>query len=292
MGPPEDQPRLNHRMLTLDGLRIGAVQIHPVRAEVTSPLVATLGIIAHLDSFEVTRFQLLSQLLSRPVIALETPGWMLRRGALPSPIRNELRRGHFARFADLLTRSLLELDPQLIRRGPSVLGYSLGASTAAALAADLAAHGARLRGLTLVEPVAIRKQSIAELTWRNVRDALHSHHYSLPGEPEADGATPSPPAVSNPWRARPLPRALALGRLVLAMSRGRIPQTLATVPTEVPLMIISGGASMLAPDAAVRRLMIQLQQQGRSVNHHVVDGAHHALWNSESVVRDVAEHIL
>lgn len=267
-----------------DGLRLGTVTVHPANATSDSPLVVTLGIMAHLEGMEVQRFRMLADQLQRPVIALDTPGWTRRGGALPSQIRARLRSGGFDWLGGLLGDVLLEINPEVLAAPLSVLGYSLGASTGSALAADLHHRGATLRGLTLVEPVAVREQSLVELAWRNLNDARHSRRYSVESSDVAWAA--------GPVGTRPVPRGLDLGLLVWAISRGQIPQTLHALPVEVPLMIISGDRSTLSPLFAMRRLVTTLRRQGRPVDHHVVHGAHHALWNSLPHVARIADLII
>lgn len=267
-----------------DGLRLGTVTVTPSGPLAGGPLVVTLGIMAHLEGMEVQRFRLLADLLQRPVIALDTPGWTRRGGALPPQVRARLRSGGFDWLGGLLGDVLLEINPEVLTGCPSVLGYSLGASTGSALAADLHHRGARLRGLTLVEPVAVREQSLVELAWRNLSDARHNKRYAVESSDVAWAA--------GPVGSRPVPRGLDLGLLVWAISRGQIPQTLHALPVDVPIMVVSGDRSTLAPLFAMRRLVTALRRQGRTVDHHVVHGAHHALWNSLPHVARIADLII
>jgi len=289
---PEDAPTLvaeptvtvTRHEVEREGLRLGTVTVQPVHATTPSPLVVTLGIMAHLEGMEVQRFRLLADRLQRPVIALDTPGWTRKGGALPTQVRHRLRQGGFDWLGGLLGDVLLEIHPEILVGSPSVLGYSLGASTGSALAADLHHRGARLQGLTLVEPVAVREQSLVELAWRNLSDARHSRRYHVESSDVA--------WATGPIGGRPVPRGLDLGLLIWAISRGQIPQTLHALPVDVPIMIISGDRSTLSPLFAVRRLVTALRRQGRPVDHHVVHGAHHALWNSLPHVARLADLIV
>lgn len=282
--PDGPDVRVHRHEVLLEGMRLGTLTVTPDGPHDPSPLIVTLGIMAHLNLAEEQRFWLLADRLRRPVVAIDTPGWTVRGGALPPAVRTRLRHGGFDWLARVLSDVVVEANPGILDSSPSVLGYSLGASTGSALAADLAQRGARLRGLTLVEPVAIRRQSLVELGWRNLRDARHSHQYAVENNDVAWAATRT--------HRIPLPRAVELSLLVWAISRGGIPQTVRSLPIDVPIMIISGGSSTLSPMPAMHRLAFQLRGQGRSVDQHVVAGAHHALWNSLPQVDQVVARIL
>lgn len=282
--PDGPQVTVRRHEVVLEGLRLGTLTVTPHGPHDPSPIIVTLGIMAHLDISEEQRFWLLADRLRRPVVAIDTPGWTRRGGALPASVRARLRRGGFDWLARMLGTVVVEANPGVLDARPSVLGYSLGASTGSALASDLTARGARLRGLTLVEPVAVRRQSLVELGWRNLRDARHNRRYAV----ENNDVAWACPAVSRP----PVPRAIELGLLVWAISRGQIPQTVRSLPPSTPIMIISGELSTLAPISAMHRLVVQLRRQGRPVHQCVVPDAHHALWNSLPQVDQVVERIL
>lgn len=282
--PNGPQVTVRRHEVLLDGLRLGTVTVTPIGPHDPSPLIVTLGIMAHLEITEEQRCWLLADRLKRPVVAIDTPGWTVRGGALPTAVRARLRRGGFDWLARMLGAVVIEANPDIIDLSPSVLGYSLGASTGSALASDLANRGAHLRGLTLVEPVAVRRQSLVELGWRNLRDARHSHRYAV----ENTDVAWAHRASSRP----PVPRAVELGLLVWAISRGQIPQTVRSLPVDTPIMIISGERSTLAPMPAMHRLAIHLRRQGRTVEQHIVPDAHHALWNSLAQVDQIVERIV
>lgn len=268
----------------LDGLRLETTTVTPTVPHDQSPLVVTLGIMARLDTFEEQRFRLLADRLNRPVIAIDTPGWTMGGGNLPSAVRARLRSGGFDWLARLLGDVVRHTEPQIAALGPSVLGYSLGASTGSALAAELVSTGAQLRGITLVEPVAMRRQTMPELTVRNLLDARHVHRYAV-----ANNQLSWAVASDGPG---PLPRAVDLLRLARAISRGQILETLRSVPVEVRIAVLSGELSILAPPPAVDRLVATLRHRGHQVDQHLIPQAHHALWNSLSVVDRIADTIL
>lgn len=282
--PNGPQVTVRRHEVLLEDLRLGTVTVTPVGPHDPSPVIVTLGIMAHLDISEEQRFWLLADRLKRPVVAIDTPGWTVRGGALPTAVRARLRRGGFDWLARMLGTVIVEANPGVLDTSPSVLGYSLGASTGSALASDLTNRGARLRGLTLVEPVAVRRQSLVELGWRNLSDARHSRRYAVENNDVA---------WADPGNSRlPIPRAIELTLLVWAISRGEIPQTIHSLPANVPIMIISGERSTLSPMPAMHRLVIQLRRQGRAVDQHIVPGAHHALWNSLAQVDQIVERIV
>ena len=281
---PGSRVRVARDEVWVDGLRLGTTTVTPTGEHDSSPIIVTLGILAKLDTFEEQRFWLLADRLRRPVIALDTPGWTVRGGGLPHQVRRRLRRGGFDWLAHLLGDVVLRTNPGVLDLAPSVVGYSLGASTGSALAADITARGADLRGLSLIEPVAVRRQSLVELAWRNLRDARHSHRYAVENKDLAW-------AVSSGSRL-PWPRAIELSLLVWAISRGHIPETVAGLPAKIPVTLVSGERSTLAPLPAIDRLAIGLRRSGHPVDQHTIPDAHHALWNSLAVVDRIADWIV
>ncbi|MGD7708158.1 alpha/beta fold hydrolase [Microlunatus sp. Y2014] len=281
--PPAPTARVVQTSVSVDGIWLQTTTATPVAVTDSSPLVVTLGILATLDRFEVQRFQMLADLLGRPVVALDTPGWSMGQAALPRRVREQLSTGGFAWLARLQADALCGAHPRSCEQRPSVLGYSLGASSGSALAVELADRSAELRGLTLVEPVALQRQNLAELGWRNVSDARHSGRYAAQSKGIDWAVAPTPP--------RTVPR-IGLGHMVWAISRGGLPATLSTLPREVPIELISGGASSLSPPDRVAELARDLRKDGHTVATHLVPDAHHALWNSLPHVAAVAKHIL
>jgi len=279
-GPHDPVAAVERRDVWVDGVALAVVTATPEQVDDPAPLVVTLGILARLDDFEVQRFALLADLLGRPVVAVDTPGWVIGRGSLSGRVRRELRARDFTGLAALMADALVRAGPSLVTGELSVLGYSLGASTGSALAVELAARGAVVRAVDLVEPVAVRSQTMAELTWRNLADARHSGRY-LAGNTDLEWA-------AGGRGDRVLINPVDIGLFAWAISRGGIRASLEELPMAVPIMIISGERSSLSPRRAVHRLAHQLAVPGRTVSVHVVPDAHHALWNSLTHVADIA----
>lgn len=280
---PTDRVSLTRNEVWVDGLRLATTTVTPTVDHDRSPLVVTLGIMARLDAFEEQRFRLLADRLNRPVIAIDTPGWTRGGGTLPSQVRARLRSGGFDWLAHLLRHALRRAEPGITDLTPSILGYSLGASTASALAHELVASGGQLRGVTLVEPVAIRRQTMPELTVRNLLDARHVRRYAMTNNQFPWAVTSAGPG--------PLPRATELLLLARAISHGQILHSLQSLPTEVPVVLVSGEHSTLVPKRAVSRFATTLQHPGRRVDQLIVPEAHHALWNSLPVVDRITDWI-
>ncbi len=279
-GPRLPQASVHHQEVGVGRVRLATITATPTQVSDPAPLVVTLGILARLDDVEVQRFALLADLLGRPVVALDTPGWLVGRGGMPAAVRHDLRRRDFAPLAALMADALHAARPDLVTATLSVLGYSLGASTGSALAAELVRRGATLRAIDLIEPVAVRPQTMAELTWRHVAEARHGGT----SDRHTDALDWTATRVGRP----PLISPLDVGLLAWAISRGGIRASLEPLPLDVPVTIVSGELSSLSPTRAVHRLARHLAADGRPVSVHVVPGAHHALWNSLTHVADIA----
>lgn len=251
------------------------------------PLVSTLGAFSRLDPFETDRYQRLAALQHRRIAVVETPGWTkgtrLDRIALA-----ELRRGEFGAIGRRMGESAATVAG-LERGSPvSVLGYSMGCSTATAMATWFADQGIGVRHLTLVEPVALTARRPAVLmacnTWEGVFSAKHLR------ENRGVAEIPTPSAASWGDRRR-LPEPL---HLLWALSRGRLAEQVTGLARRTPglgVTLIRGGASRLVSRTAVQDLAAALRAAGTTVDVRVVTGAHHALWHSRPMVGQLADAI-
>lgn len=179
-------------------------------------LVSTLGAFSRLDPFETDRYQRLAALQERRIAIVETPGWT-KGTKLDRIARAELRAGRFTSIGRAMGESaatVVGLEPG---SEASVLGYSLGCSTATAMAAWFVDRGIRLRHLTLVEPVALTPRTPSRLvavnTWEGLFSARHlRENRALDDLPKSSAA--------NFGDTRRLPDPL---HLLWALSRGRLP---------------------------------------------------------------------
>ena len=98
-----------------------------------------LGYAAGLDDFEFQRFRLLASLTSTRLVVVETPGHGTHASRLLPAERRALRHSDLGPLAGRLDATATEAvgaQPEI------VVGYSMGASTAAAAARERSVHGA------------------------------------------------------------------------------------------------------------------------------------------------------
>lgn len=125
-----------------------------------------------LGHWEMAKCQYLAAATGLQVVITEIPG-MSRYGApIPRAVRVDMLHGMVSSWADLNLRyveAALEAaeiaDPELVH----VLGYSTGCSLATAALPTLTEWGP-IRGLSLVEPVAISRRNIMSLHAHNMLD--------------------------------------------------------------------------------------------------------------------------
>lgn len=273
------------------GARVGGKTL-PVAVidggEERTPLVATLGIVARIDDFELARYRYLAAMQRRRIVVVDTPGWLLgspRSGT----VRTDLRQGSFRGVASHMLEALHGTVPELLNDPVCMVGYSMGCSSAAALARQLVEAGVALPHLTLVEPVAIKKLNMVRLGVRNQREALTRWHASdnrAIGWAPKQSPRPPMPAVA--------PGALStLGHFAWALSRGQLAEDLTMLIKVSPsaFSIINGADSRLAPTPATKAFAALLRSAGARVEHHTVPRGRHGLWNSIPVVEQVSAWI-
>lgn len=260
----------------IDGLRTASV------GEDGSPRQALvfMGIMAWVEPFELQRLSVLAEAWNARVAVVDVPGCGHGGARLTPSQRRALRRGEFAPVARQMVHCAQARNPRL-RRGPViVVGYSLGASLAAAVVADPGLM--RVSGLMLVEPVALRRWRVSSLL-RSIRsenqvvdDHVNQNH-GLAAPPRRGEPTP-------PWSR------IDVAHLGYAVSRGRLGRDLITASQiqSVPVQVVHGVDSTLSRPDDVRRLVRRCRRAGQDVRDMPVAGRH-ALWHSLSTVAELAE---
>lgn len=252
-----------------------------------STLVSTLGAFSRLDPFETDRYQRLAAFQKRRIAIVETPGWT--KGTKLDPMaREELRQGSFASVGRLMGEAVTAVADLGGGEPVSVLGYSMGCSTATAMADWFTGQDLRVCHLTLVEPVAITPRNPSVLLARNSWEGLFSVKHLR--ENHGIHEIPSPSLASWGDRRR-LPEPL---HLLWALSRGRLAEQVSALAKRVPglaVTLINGGASRLVCKKDLQSLADVLLSLGVRVQVQTVDGAHHALWHSRPTVRQLAQAI-
>lgn len=250
-------------------------------------LISTLGAFSRLDPFEIDRYQRLAAAQQRRVAVVETPGWT-KGTRLTRTAREQLRNGDFHAIGTSMGEAVVSAAHLRPGDEVSVLGYSMGCSTATAMALWCAEHNVKLRHLTLVEPVALVPMHPTELVARNTWEGLFVRRHLQENNrlPEIPA-----PSMAHLGDRRRFPDPL---HLLWALSRGRLGQAVGEVVRRCPglaVTLIRGGSSRLVDEGAVRALAASLRDLGATVDTRIVVGAHHALWHSRPTVGRLAEAI-
>lgn len=193
--------------------------------------VVAQGFLAWIEPFEMQRFRLIAQLLAARLIVVETPGCGTGGARLSWPQRRGLLAGNFrGPAARMFGAAAALLNPG---ETVSVLGYSMGASVAVALAEAAARAGFPVQDLVLVEPVALRRWRLRQLVAAAHRESRWVGGYFDSNAANSGAAEPWPRRLGgNPsrWRVDLLLAGAALRRGALGEE---IPTTSAAAVTVV-----------------------------------------------------------
>lgn len=267
---------------TVHGVRIATVT--PERPRGTC--VVAMGYGAWHDAFELQRFTRLADLLGVRLVVLETPGLGYEGTALTWRERAALLSG---RYSPLGARMMAAATSHTGTGEPvHLLGYSLGTSVAAAMAASR--HAPRISSLVLVEAVAARNWNPLVLA-RSVgkEDAV------IDGYLDETAAVPHAVAPSDRVDGAPGPARNQVDQLLLgtALSWGRLGGDIgrfAARQTSPDVLVVHGSTSVLSPPLANATLVRKLDAQGCLVTDVEVEGGH-GLWQSLPRVDLLGEHV-
>lgn len=244
------------------------------------------GFRSWVEPFEMQRFALIATILRARLVVVETPGLGLAGSRLSAPEYRGLRGGNFgplgARMFEAATALLDDLDDGRL----SFLGYSMGASTATAMACNAAAQGWAIDALVLVEPVGLRRWTLPVLLGTAWHQRRHDRGY-LSANDTVPGATPcGTDRGDRPATNRKIDQ-LALGA---ALRHGGVAEDLrAALSDSHRAILVTGDKSTLPGDECVRTVAA-LQEQ-RSVVHHMTVPGHHGFWHSLPAVADMARRL-
>ena len=230
-----------------------------------------MGMLACVDRVEIRRCSTLTEEWSANVTVVDLPGCGHGDSQLTKVDRSRLRRGDFASLSRRMVRSAQEVNPQLRRPGVVLVGYSLGASLAAAAAAD--AGLLHVGQMTLVEPVAVQR-------WNPLRLLQ-----SVRAEDRATGraeAQYSPDHTFKPSRAD-------LALLGYALSRGHLTADIVRARDiqRFGVQLVHGRESRLCTRRAAERTVQLWRRNGIEANDLLIPGRH-GLWHSAAEVANVA----
>jgi pimeloyl-ACP methyl ester carboxylesterase len=267
---------------TVHGVRIATVT--PERPHGTC--VVAMGFGAWHDAFELQRFTRLAGLLGVRLVVLETPGLGYEGTALTRRERAALLSGRYSRLGARMMAAATSAT------GPGepvhLLGYSLGTSVAAAMAASR--HAPRISSLVLVEPVAARTWNPLVLA-RSVAEedaVIDDYLDETAGVPDA--VAPSDRVDGAPSPARNQLDQLLLGT---ALSWGRLAGDLGRFASRQPapdVLVVHGSASVLSPPATNAALVRWLATLGCRVSDVEMEGSH-GIWQSLPRVDVLGGHV-
>lgn len=249
------------------GIRVATVyHVKPQRE-----ILLFLGMLACVDPVEMRRSSILAEEWSANVTVVDLPGCGRGDSRLTKEDRSSLRRGDFASLSRRMVRSAQEVNPQLRRPDVVLVGYSLGASLAAAAAAD--AGLLHVGQLTIVEPVAVER--------RNPFRLLRSVHLE-------DRATAWPDEHSAPGHGF-TPSRTDLALLGYALSRGHLTADIVRAKgvQRFAVQLVHGRESQLCSQRAVDRAVRVWRHSGIEARDLPLPGRH-GLWHSPTAVADLA----
>lgn len=238
--------------------------------------LAAQGFRSWIEPFEMQRFQLIAAELRARIVVVETPGFGGAGTRLTGRERRALRVGDFRPLGQrMATAGISALDD-----GPdalSFLGYSMGASVAAAMAQAAAAQGCTVSELVVVDPVILGRTGLRPLIAATLRENRCEASY-LATNDRIDGAVVQGRRhrISRPPSRRRIDQFL----LGVALSRSRFADQLpAGSAGPGRLIAVRGDRSALCRaefDVAVTELTVP---------------GHHAFWHSLPAVADMAHRL-
>jgi pimeloyl-ACP methyl ester carboxylesterase len=234
------------------------------------------------------------------LIVVDTPGYGVPNSGLNPREARELAFGRFDAVASTMMSAAVSAAEQSdpLSGSVGVIGYSMGASLAAALAALLGdgrgPDRTTLGPVILIEPVAVRRNSLLCLVRRSGREERRIEEYL--------GFNRDIPWAVLPLDRRkaatppPAPRRHAADLLLLgvALARGGLPASAlraARSTPGLPVLLAYGNASEMCSADEISVFARQLRTVGATVDIIPVPGAHHAMWQSLPHVLHLARDI-
>lgn len=249
-------------------------------------LLAAQGFGAWLEPVEMRRFTLIAHQLRVRVVVVETPGFGPVDSGLSRSERRALMNGDFgalgARMFDAAMKVIDGADDGRI----SFLGFSLGASLAAAMAGAATASGWAVDELVLVEPVGVRSWRLGELLIAVAREKLTDKDYLALNDGFRDAQEPERSGNYRPSAIRYCDRMLLGAALRWGGLRGQL-QSIAPAPHRV--VVVAADQSSLTGSPAARAVAA-LRESGMPIAEVVVPG-HHGFWHSLALVAAMTERL-
>lgn len=245
------------------------------------------GFQSWVEAFEMQRFQLLAGVLHARLIVVEVPGFGVAGSQLLPRERRVLRAGDFGPLAErMLDAGQAVLGGAESGGEMSLLGYSMGASVATAMAKAVADRDLTVDQLVLVEPVALHRWKIWELLARTRREDRWIADY-VATNVAVDGAVA--PWDQRPGVRPPTRRYADLLTLGAALRHGGLGRDLNDGVRPRGVIVVRGDRSALS-EAAYQPTLEALRRRGITATELVVPG-HHAFWHSLVAVDAMAHRL-
>jgi pimeloyl-ACP methyl ester carboxylesterase len=253
--------------------------------------VVAMGYGACLDPFELQRFGVLACALEARLIVVETPGCSYLPSRLLGGERRALLRADYGPVSARMLAAALSVgqtDRQDRRLG--VMGYSLGASVAAAMA-RVANRGitepVALESIVLIEPVANRAWRVPQLL-----AGMRTEDKLIDGYLKTNDDIPGAVAPTGRTRGALLPRRRRIDLLLLsnALRAGRLVEEVLAAAAghqDVKVVVAHGASSYLSQMHACSLMVRECREAGIAITDVVTPG-HHGLWQSLPAVNDLA----
>lgn len=252
----------------IDGVHVAVVG----EPGATREVLLFMGMRAYIDPIEIRRCALLGEQWNARITVADVPGCGFGTSRLTKQDQVALRRGNFNSISRRMVRSARQVNPRIRHAPTTLVGYSLGASLAAAAAAD--AGLLNVEHLTLVEPVAVRRWNPLRLL-RLVR--------------VEDRANPAAVEQLESGRGHAPIRA-DLARLGWALSRGMLTADLLSAShfQDFSVQLAHGRGSRLCTQRDTDRILRILRRNNVEAIDLSVAGRH-GLWHSMPAVTALAQ---
>lgn len=280
-------PNWTTRAVTATGSPVQVAVTDGRRTGSDRTFVVVQGFRSWVETFEMQRFQLMARTLHARLVVVEVPGFGVAGSRLSRRERLALLAGDFGPLAERMFDAAAAVLDDVHNRPLSFLGYSMGAS----LAASMAAVGLRRRldvdAVVLVEPVAIHRWRLRELVAATRREDRLIDAYVAANDHVADAAAPW---VDRPGVRPPTNRRVDLLLLGGALRHGGLGRDLRASDMRPRQVIVVRGDRSALSDAAYVPTLAGLRERGVETAEVVVSG-HHAFWHSLPAVGDMADRL-
>lgn len=233
------------------------------------------------------RFQLMARTLHARLVVVEVPGFGVAGSRLSRRERLALLGGDFGPLAERMFDAAATVLDDAHDRPLSFLGYSMGASLAAAMAAIGLRRGRDVGAVVLVEPVAIHRWRLRELVAATRREDRLIDAYVAANDDVANAAAPW---VDRPGVRPSTNRRVDLLLLGAALRHGGLGRDLRASDMRPRQVVVVRGDCSALSDAAYVPTLAGLRARGVETAELVVPG-HHAFWHSLAAVADMSDRL-